>query len=97
MRCSLSFGVHLLTSDLVLRVTEQVVGTRSKIVEEWKEMMHRVLPQDHADGIRKVCLNKQMEAGGQGPPLGSENRPGPLMEALSRRAVLALVADCASR
>jgi hypothetical protein len=50
---------------------EQIIGIRSEIVEEWKEMMRRV-PQDHADGIRKVCLSKQMEAWGQGPPLGSE-------------------------
>jgi hypothetical protein len=56
---------------LLLLSQEQIIGIRTEIVEEWKEMM-RLVPQDHADGIRKVCLNKQMEAWGQGPPLGSE-------------------------
>ena len=96
MHYSFSFGACLLTSDLVLCGAEQIIGIRSEIVEEWKEMMHRV-PQDHADGIRKVCLNKQVEAWGQGPPLGSANRRGPLMKAFSRRVVLVLVADDASR
>lgn len=68
--------IYLLTKAvlcvlLLYNVTEQIISIRSEIVDEWKEMMHRV-PQDHADGIRKVCLNKQMEAWGQGPPLGSE-------------------------
>jgi hypothetical protein len=56
---------------LAFLLAEQIIGIRSEIVEEWKEMMHRV-PQDHADGIRKILLNKQMESWGQGPPLGSE-------------------------
>jgi hypothetical protein len=55
-------------------LAEQIIGIRSDIVEEWKEMMRRV-PQDHADGIRKVCLSKQMESWGKGPPLGSETSP----------------------
>jgi hypothetical protein len=41
-------------------LAEQIIGIRSDIVEEWKERMRRV-PQDHGDGIRKVCLSELMQ------------------------------------
>jgi hypothetical protein len=58
-----------------MSLAEQIIETRSEIVEEWKEMM-RSVPQDHADGIRWVLLNKQMEAWGSGSPMGGASSGG---------------------
>jgi hypothetical protein len=50
-------------------LAEQIIETRSEIVVEWKALMQQV-PQDHAQGIRKVLLSKQMASWSTGPPLG---------------------------
>eukprot|EP00980_Cylindrotheca_fusiformis_P029857 scaffold23964_cov122-Cylindrotheca_fusiformis.AAC.1 len=50
-------------------LAEEIIQKRSEIVLEWKELMANV-PQDHADGIRRILLDKQMEAWGSGTPLG---------------------------
>lgn len=50
-------------------LAEEIIQKRREIVVEWKELMANV-PQDHADGIRRILLNKQMESWGSGTPLG---------------------------
>lgn len=51
-------------------LAEQIIETRNTIVAEWKDAMEQV-PADHQDGIRRIILNKQMEAWGSGgSPLG---------------------------
>lgn len=50
-------------------LAEEIIQKRREIVVEWKELMASV-PQDHTDGIRRILLEKQMEAWGSGTPLG---------------------------
>ncbi|CAJ1953991.1 unnamed protein product [Cylindrotheca closterium] len=50
-------------------LAEAIISKRREVVDEWKVLMTNV-PTDHADGIRKNLLNKQMESWGSGPPLG---------------------------
>mmetsp|Transcript_41174 Transcript_41174/g.99194 ORF Transcript_41174/g.99194 Transcript_41174/m.99194 type:complete len:407 (+) Transcript_41174:37-1257(+) len=50
-------------------LAEAIISKRREVVDEWKVLMTNV-PQDHADGIRRNLLNKQMEAWGSGPSLG---------------------------
>lgn len=50
-------------------LAEAIISKRREVVDEWKVLMSNV-PQDHADGIRKNLLTKQMEAWGSGPSLG---------------------------
>lgn len=50
-------------------LAEAIISKRREVVDEWKTIMANV-PKDHADGIRRNLLNKQMEAWGSGPSLG---------------------------
>ncbi|CAJ1937332.1 unnamed protein product [Cylindrotheca closterium] len=50
-------------------LAEAIISKRREVVDEWKVVMTNV-PTDHADGIRKNLLNKQMESWGSGPSLG---------------------------
>jgi hypothetical protein len=52
-----------------MKLAEEIIQKRREIVVEWKELMANV-PRDHADGIRRILLNKQMESWGSGTPLG---------------------------
>jgi hypothetical protein len=58
-----------------MSLAEQIIATRNEIVQEWKALMCTV-PQDHADGIRRILLNKQMAAWGSSTPLGGESSGG---------------------
>ena len=42
-------------------LAEQIIEVRKDVVAEWKELMMQV-PQDHTAGIRKVLVEKQMQA-----------------------------------
>lgn len=50
-------------------MAEAIISKRREVVDEWKVLMANV-PKDHADGIRRNLLTKQMEAWGSGPSLG---------------------------
>jgi hypothetical protein len=50
-------------------LAEAIISKRRDVVDEWKVLMANV-PKDHADGIRKNLLDKQMESWGSGPSLG---------------------------
>ena len=52
-----------------MKLAEDIIHLRSEIVMEWKALMQDV-PQAHANGIRKILLEKQMAAWGSGTPLG---------------------------
>ena len=53
------------TAGLVdpMGLAENILTKRKEVVTEWKAQMERV-PQDHAQGIRKQLLEKQMASWG---------------------------------
>ena len=53
-------------------IAEQIIRNRTSICAEWKALMQRV-PEDHQGGIRKVLLEKQMEAWGSSPTAGGDS------------------------
>lgn len=57
-------------------LAEKVIETRNVIVTEWKEAMAQV-PADHQDGIRRILLDKQMTAWGNGGGIGGGAVAGP--------------------
>lgn len=54
-----------------MALAERIIQKRNEIVQEWKAIMARV-PQDHIDGIRRLIMNKQLEAWGSSPFSGTD-------------------------